>query len=133
MKCGKCGLENPEGMNFCGKCGTSLHAASPHHEPGYAPTRKRLIPEPERKHVTALFSDLTGYTSMTEKLYPEQVKEITGHIFTGVKQIVSEYEWFIERVMGDGVLAFFGVPRAMRTTRSEQSTLPQKFTISGNL
>jgi class 3 adenylate cyclase len=49
---------------------------------------------------------------MTEKLDPEQVKEITGRIFTGVKQIVARYEGFIERVMGDGVLAFFGVPRS---------------------
>jgi len=49
---------------------------------------------------------------MTEELDPEQVKEITGRIFTGVKQIVAKYEGFIERVMGDGILAFFGVPRA---------------------
>lgn len=99
-------------MNFCGQCGTSPHGAGQHHEPVHFPTTARHIPEPERKHVTALFSDLTGYTSMTEKLDPEQVKEITGRIFTGVKQIVHKYEGFIERVMGDGVLAFFGVPRA---------------------
>ena len=49
---------------------------------------------------------------MTEKLDPEQVKEITGRIFTGVKRITAKYEGFIERVMGDGVLAFFGVPRS---------------------
>jgi class 3 adenylate cyclase len=66
----------------------------------------------ERKYVTVLFSDLTGYTSITERLDPEQVKEITGRIFSGVKQIVSKYEGFIERVMGDGVVAFFGIPQA---------------------
>jgi class 3 adenylate cyclase len=46
----------------------------------------------ERKYVTVLFSDLTGYTSITERLDPEQVKEITGRIFSGVKQIVSKHE-----------------------------------------
>ena len=49
---------------------------------------------------------------MTEKLDPEQVKEITGLIFTGVKQIIGKYEGFIERVMGYGCLVFFGIPRA---------------------
>jgi class 3 adenylate cyclase/tetratricopeptide (TPR) repeat protein len=99
-------------MKFCGECGTTLHFTGTGAEPKLEQTTARLTPEPERKHVTALFSDLTGYTAMTEKLDPEQVKEITGRIFTGVKQIVSKYEGFIERVMGDGVLAFFGVPRS---------------------
>ena len=35
----------------------------------------------ERKHVSVLFSDLTGYTSMSEKLDPEEVKEITSRMF----------------------------------------------------
>ena len=112
MKCRKCQFENPAGMKFCGECGTTLHFTGTGPEPKPEQTITRLTPEPERKHVTALFSDLTGYTAMTEKLDPEQVKEITGRIFTGVKQIVSKYEGFIERVMGDGVLAFFGVPRS---------------------
>ena len=99
-------------MNFCGKCGAILHDARPDLKPLPEQTKTRLISEPERKHVTALFSDLSGYTAMTEKLDPEQVKEITGRIFTGVKQTVAKYEGFIERVMGDGCLAFFGVPQA---------------------
>lgn len=112
MKCPKCGFENSQGMNFCGKCGARLRDAELHPEALFEPTKPRLTPEAERKHVTALFSDLSGYTAMTEKLDPEQVKEITSRIFTGVKQIVAKYEGFIERVMGDGCLAFFGVPRA---------------------
>jgi class 3 adenylate cyclase len=59
--------------------------------------RTHLIPEPERKNVTALFPDLTAYMAMTERLDPEQVKEIIGRIFTGVKQIVTKDEGFIER------------------------------------
>jgi class 3 adenylate cyclase/tetratricopeptide (TPR) repeat protein len=112
MKCPKCRYENPEEMNFCGKCGTSLQPSAPCMEPQTDALSPRLSREPERKQVTALFSDLTGYTSITEKLDPEQVKEITSHIFTGVKEIIAKYEGFIERVMGDGCLAFFGIPRA---------------------
>ncbi|MDQ1240323.1 MAG: hypothetical protein QG577_2509, partial [Thermodesulfobacteriota bacterium] len=112
VACPECGKANPPESKQCNQCGTSLQNPDIDFEPHTKKTTPRLIPEPERKHVTALFSDLTGYTSMTEKLDPEQVKEITGRIFTGVKQIVSKYEGFIERVMGDGVLAFFGVPRS---------------------
>jgi class 3 adenylate cyclase/tetratricopeptide (TPR) repeat protein len=112
MKCPKCQTELPDEANFCLKCGTNINVTASALESPEEPAKLHLIPEPERKHVTALFSDLTGYTSMTEKLDPEQVKEITGRIFTGVKQIVTKYEGFIERIMGDGVLAFFGIPRA---------------------
>jgi hypothetical protein len=66
-------------------------------------------PEPstegERKHVTVLFSDLSGYTNMSEKLDPEDVKEITDRIFDGVSKIVSKYDGFIEKYAGDAFMA----------------------------
>ena len=105
MKCPKCQHENPEDAKFCQECGNRLFGAS-------KTVKTSSIPEAERKRVTALFSDLSGYTSMTEKLDPEEVKEITGRIFNGVKAVVSKYEGFIEKFVGDGVLALFGVPRA---------------------
>jgi len=49
---------------------------------------------------------------MTEKLDPEDVKEITGRIFGEVRAVIATYEGFIERFAGDGVLALFGVPKA---------------------
>jgi class 3 adenylate cyclase len=112
MKCPKCGHSNPEAAKFCNDCGASLIAtlSPPDSKPELAGTMG--VSEAERKHITALFSDLSGYTAMTEKLDPEQVKEITGRIFSGIKKIVAKYEGFIERVMGDGVLAFFGVPHS---------------------
>ncbi|MBW1868345.1 MAG: AAA family ATPase [Deltaproteobacteria bacterium] len=105
IKCPKCQHKNPEDAKFCQECGSRLYAAS-------ETVKTSSIPEAERKRVTALFSDLTGYTAMTERLDPEEVKEITGRIFNGVKAVVSKYEGFIEKFMGDGVLALFGVPRA---------------------
>ena len=105
MKCPKCQAELPETSNFCLKCGQELNVRK-------QPPRATSIPEAERKRVTALFSDLSGYTSMTEKLDPEEVKEIMGRIFDGVRTVVSKYEGFIEKFAGDGVLALFGVPRA---------------------
>ncbi|MEN8244875.1 MAG: adenylate/guanylate cyclase domain-containing protein, partial [Thermodesulfobacteriota bacterium] len=66
----------------------------------------------ERKHVTVLFSDLTGYTAMSEKLDPEETKDITSQIFGEISKIVASYDGFIEKYVGDAVMAIFGVPQA---------------------
>jgi class 3 adenylate cyclase len=112
MQCEKCGHVIQESAKFCSECGHSLQRPRPDAETLPEQTKTHPTLAPERKHVTVLFSDLTGYTSITEKLDPEQVKELTGSIFTGIKQIVARYEGFIERVMGDGVVVFFGVPQS---------------------
>jgi class 3 adenylate cyclase len=62
--------------------------------------------------VTVLFSDLTGYTAMSERLDPEEVKEITTHIFSEISKIVGKYEGFIEKYAGDAVMALFGADAA---------------------
>ncbi len=80
MICPHCGQENPEKAKFCNECAAHL---SPTYTSSNQQT-KPLAPEPERKVVAALFSDLTGYTALTERLDPEQVKEITGQVFAGV-------------------------------------------------
>jgi class 3 adenylate cyclase/tetratricopeptide (TPR) repeat protein len=69
-------------------------------------------PGAERKVVTALFSDLTGFTALTGRLDPEDVREITGTIFQEIRQVAARYDGLIEKFAGDGALVFFGVPRA---------------------
>ena len=66
--------------------------------------------ESERKHATVLFSDLSGYTALTEKLDPEEVKEIMGLIFSEIGQLAKSYDGTVERFFGDEVLLLFGVP-----------------------
>ena len=105
LKCPHCGLEIEGTEKFCGECGQDLKEA---------PESKDTIPESEgeRKYVTVLFSDLSGYTAMSEKLDPEEVKEIMGRIFGEIAQVVTKYEGFIEKFVGDAVMAIFGVPKA---------------------
>jgi class 3 adenylate cyclase len=105
VKCPNCQHENPEDAKYCQECGTRLIAAS-------KSVGITSIPDAERKRLTALFSDLSGYTAMTEKVDPEEVKEITSSIFDGIRKVVGKYEGSIERFSGDGVLALFGVPKA---------------------
>jgi class 3 adenylate cyclase/tetratricopeptide (TPR) repeat protein len=98
MKCPKCQFDNPEGAKFCIECG---------HKFG-----EELAIEGERKQVTVLFSDLSGYTAMSERLDPEEVKNIISRIFGEIAQVVVKYDGSVEKVIGDAVVAFFGVPKA---------------------
>ncbi|MFB0520836.1 MAG: adenylate/guanylate cyclase domain-containing protein, partial [Desulfatiglandales bacterium] len=103
--CPRCGYQNLPGDKFCGECGQKLDEAIQAEEaPPEAPG--------ERKHVTVLFSDLSGYTAMSERLDPEEVKEITGRIFGEISQVVTKYDGFIEKFIGDAIMALFGVPEA---------------------
>ena len=129
MKCPECRLENPDTQKFCGQCGAKLEKACPNCGKGNPPEygfcgecgqkldqalKKKdvLETEGERKYVTVLFSDLSGFTSLSEKLDPEEVKEVMTRIFGEVAQIVANYEGFIEKYIGDAIMALFGVPKA---------------------
>ena len=100
--CSHCGFTNPPNFKFCGNCGCGLPAegrakiaippqpeeipiSEDHHRDGNA----CYGPDSERKCVTVMFSDLTGYTEMSEKLDPEEVKEITSAIFAELTRIIE--------------------------------------------
>jgi len=130
MKCPKCQFENREGAKFCKKCGSRLELLCPScgHpfevdnlfcdecgqklEKEEVTERKEPSIEGERKQVTVLFSDLSGYTAMSEKLDPEEVREIMSQVFGGITSVVSKYEGSIQKFIGDAVVAFFGLPKA---------------------
>ena len=116
--CPQCNFSNPPEFKFCGECGYDLRR--PEQSPlrdGSGPVADGILTtsgvvEGERKYVSVLFSDMSGYTAMSERLDPEEVKEITSRIFGEISQIVSKYDGFIEKFVGDAVMALFGVPKA---------------------
>ena len=106
MECPSCAHDNPAGQKFCGECGRSLApSASGRELPAFA--------EPgtsgERKQVTVLFSDLAGFTAMTEKLDPEEVHEVMGRVFGKVSRIITRFGGIVEKYIGDAVMAVFGL------------------------
>ena len=105
LKCFQCSKVFPLMARFCDDCGHKLEELS---------TKEKSIPqsESERKHVTVLFSDISGYTALTERLDPEEVKENMGRIFGEVAQVIVRYEGFVEKFIGDSVMALFGVPKS---------------------
>ena len=119
--CVSCGQANPPDSRFCNHCGSPLATLNKVDSDTEAmqPIRPAATvdashenacagPESERKCVTVLFSDLSGYTEMSEKLDPEDVKGITSAIFGRFADIVRKYDGFIEKYIGDAILAVFG-------------------------
>ncbi|MGD8763921.1 MAG: adenylate/guanylate cyclase domain-containing protein, partial [Desulfobacteraceae bacterium] len=114
----------PVENKFCNDCGSNFkpvkvvsNQITEPISPPVSPSKETTSTEissttGERKHVTVLFSDLTGYTAMSEKLDPEEVKEITSQIFGDISKIVGKYDGFIEKYAGDAVMAIFGIPSA---------------------
>jgi class 3 adenylate cyclase/tetratricopeptide (TPR) repeat protein len=68
--------------------------------------------EGERKIVTVMFSDVSGFTAMSEKLDPEDVHAIMDRVFEVILAVVHRYEGTINQFLGDGVMALFGAPIA---------------------
>ncbi|MDP6455016.1 MAG: adenylate/guanylate cyclase domain-containing protein [SAR202 cluster bacterium] len=66
----------------------------------------------ERRVITVLFCDVTGSTAFAEHLDPEEWTEIMNEAFDYMIQPVIRYEGTVARLMGDGILAFFGAPVA---------------------
>ncbi len=65
-----------------------------------------------RRQLTVMFCDLVGSTALSARLDPEDLREIMAAYHRTVAEIVSRSDGFIARYMGDGVLAYFGYPRA---------------------
>ena len=70
---------------------------------------RRFI-EGERKHVTVLFADIRGSTSVVEKLDPEEVRKYFDPILHIMMDAVHRYEGTVNQVLGDGIMALFGAP-----------------------
>ena len=68
--------------------------------------------EGERKTVTVMFSDVSGFTAMSERLDPEDVHGIMDRAFDVILDAVHQHEGTINQFLGDGVMALFGAPIA---------------------
>ncbi|HUI27141.1 MAG TPA: adenylate/guanylate cyclase domain-containing protein, partial [Candidatus Kryptonia bacterium] len=106
-RCDACGADNGVEARFCSQCGANLGPASV-----TAATAARVAVDAERKQVTVLFSDLSGYTALSERLDPEEIREIMAAIFGRAAEIIGRYAGHIDKFIGDAVMALFGVPAA---------------------
>lgn len=64
----------------------------------------------ERRKITILTSDLRGFTSLSERLQPEEVIDILNLYLKYMADVITKYEGTIDEFMGDGILVLFGAP-----------------------
>jgi class 3 adenylate cyclase/predicted ATPase len=68
--------------------------------------------EAERRQLTVMFIDLVGSTELSQRLDPEEMRDLIGAYQTRVSTEITRYDGHVAKLMGDGVLAYFGWPRA---------------------
>ena len=66
----------------------------------------------ERRQITVLFSDLVGSTALAARMDPEDLRDVISAYQRTVAERVRRFDGFVARYMGDGVLVYFGYPRA---------------------
>ena len=96
MTCAGCGFDAPSDFAFCPKCGRKLERE----------------PEADRRTVTVLFADLSGFTALAERLDPEDVRAFQSDLFQEMAAAIMQSEGFVQKFVGDAVMAIFGAPVA---------------------
>jgi class 3 adenylate cyclase len=66
----------------------------------------------ERRQLTVMFCDLVGSTELATRLDPEDLREVIAAYHRAVAGVVAGFDGFVAKYMGDGVLVYFGYPRA---------------------
>ena len=69
----------------------------------------------ERRQLTVMFCDLIGSTALSEKLDPDELRDVIRTYQARVREAISRFNGFIARYVGDGVLVYFGWPAAHET------------------
>jgi len=96
----------------------------------------------DKKKLTVLFSDIRGFTTISEKLSPEDLVHLLNEYLTSMTDLVFKYEGLLDKYMGDAIMAVWGAPldqpdhaeRACRTALemlAELRKLQAKWTAEG--
>jgi class 3 adenylate cyclase len=95
--CRHCSAPTPRGARFCASCGRSVDSSAS---------------ENERRQLTILFSDLVDSTGLSERLDPEDLRDLLSSYRLVCFEAIGHYEGHVAQFQGDGAMAFFGYPIA---------------------
>jgi predicted ATPase/class 3 adenylate cyclase len=127
--CAACGFDNPPGMRFCGNCGArlaeSIQPTGSEQSSQITDALGRVLMGPnllerfrqagleargQRRSVTVLFADLSGYTSLSQEIDSEDLFELVQRFIPLLSEAVYKYEGMVDKIIGDGLMALFGAP-----------------------
>lgn len=74
---------------------------------------ENLVLGGEKRVITALFSDVQEFTSISEKLTPEELVDLLNEFLTEMTDIILKYEGTVDKFEGDAIIAFFGAPNPL--------------------
>jgi adenylate cyclase len=114
--CRECGASCRVGTAFCGTCGAR-----------WAGTRAEDL-----RLVTALFADISGFTTLADTLEVEDLHDVINPLIAGLARIAEKYDGFITKYAGDALLVLYGAPvaheddaqRALLAALEMHATLP---------
>ncbi|TGS48742.1 MULTISPECIES: adenylate/guanylate cyclase domain-containing protein [unclassified Mesorhizobium] len=131
VSCASCGYVCAPDFEFCPKCGASVGASAKSVErPAPTPSRTFVPPsrtaapnieseegphsvsDADRRTVTVLFADLCGFTTLSEQLDPEVMQTLQNELFKELTAAVRNFGGFVDKFIGDALLALFGAPVA---------------------
>ncbi len=135
LLCRKCGFNNPPGMRFCGNCGSRLSATGMLESgPLSGMPNLAVLPEQvgvmmgadllerfrqagleaagQRRNVTLLFADLSGFTGLSQRLDTEELFVLVQQFANRMARSVYKFEGMVDKFIGDGLMAIFGAPIA---------------------
>jgi class 3 adenylate cyclase/tetratricopeptide (TPR) repeat protein len=107
-ECPACQGENPAEFLYCGFCGTKLPAEN---EAALWPQNLEK-PDAERRQLSVVFCDLAGSTALSERLDPEDFRDVIAVYREICANVVQRCGGRIARYIGDGLLIYFGYPNA---------------------
>lgn len=101
--CPACFYPNPSQGKFCTNCGTKLESIENRSSVQNFDTLSE-----NRRNVAVIFADISGFTALSEKMDPEEVRELINDCFNYITKPVYEMEGTIDKYIGDCVMILFG-------------------------
>ena len=144
--CGHCGRRSPKrarsavrtihpAFAFAGGCGAACDTT------GSSPSDTAERIDGERRWVTVMFADLSGFTALSERSDPEELRSMVDGAMQEMGEVVQRYGGSVDKVIGDALMAVFGAPvaheddpeRAVRAALEIQRCASEEAEVFGGL